>query len=1262
MAPKIDSSKLLPSVGSSSPSSSISSALVVYKKPNLAASIKPIEFKTGSAIIKRTKKDEKKDAEDINNKLALIQKVFKSELIVSKKKAEAKREDKEKTDFEEAEKKLESPKTKGLGLQSIPISIPNLGFMDRVNRFLFFTAAGWLLPKILDFLPKLEEFAKKFKDVAKFAGDMFEKLHGGFKILVKFGGDLKDKTIGFIKQIPGGEDFVKKLSGLDKQFNAFVDAAIVASILAGDIGLDLSKQLKKSGPGKPITTSLPEGQVKPGTAAGRYSYDAKRALVRKKYGDSAARIYDNEIRNGRSPLQALKNIERRYIGKGKIVAERMTGSLGGTLRGSTVIKGGVGRTARRGAIRAVGKANFKALAGPFAKLRGPLSHFLGNVAAPGVSAVIGEMDARQRFSSGDNVGGWMARISAILDTFAAAVGVAGIVTSALALTGVGAAVPAALVTAAGVAKTLSIGISGILFIRDLVKIFFPKVPMFSKGGRIVRKYQGGGTTRGGVSTNKPITRTVRLKKPRPQKIRPSKSKPGKDVGGESKIKKLYPDPKVTGVMPLNEWLATDSAGTYQQYVDRAKDSAKKAKANPYKVLTTASEKFKELPMGLGNIIGAAVDSSLGERVDVKRAVKQFSSGLNYLFENYINQKSNSVTAAFARDMNSFAEGGVVPYSEQSGGVKNSMNFGEMISKILEPAITSKINSILDTIKKEVQKKGVGSGSDEGAGGDGGAGDTGDGVSVKSIDITGFSSEDIDALGRMIQAESGGESDLGKAAVMNVILNRYRLARAGKGYIPRGKTKDNVTIRDILYAPSQFSPISDGRFARTSSASGKSALAKAISSGGNDPQKFKEKLMAAGLNEDDANYVVVSSSFSNPSFRNSRPFNTREVRVGNHVFQESPNARLLSPGQKFEARVVLESPGEINSRILRAAKELKGMDTTSGPGGGNVSCVWAVNKVFARAGVATPWGSAQSTDQVISGLDRNKWRRVSTRDARPGDVWVYDANDGRRGHVGIMMDNGKVLSNSSHQGRFAWEATPSELLSRYPANGLTPAGGAFYRAPGSSTATQLSPSQTQQRLRPTARLIDIQNQVTNMTERAPVIVPGVGRVILKRNQSGTLIKEYYDKNNKKLKDADEFFRLIDPSWGQLRQSTAQAILPQSQTEGSVAQSLMPSSETSFTGGSVAQSLMPPSTSDSTSIQAAFRGGPIARSQSKLPIPNSYASYENSYGNGESMIAIQPIIIRQTIPMSSRSRDDVIMFPVPVPVNSSSGTEYNRSRGY
>jgi murein DD-endopeptidase MepM/ murein hydrolase activator NlpD len=173
-----------------------------------------------------------------------------------------------------------------------------------------------------------------------------------------------------------------------------------------------------------------------------------------------------------------------------------------------------------------------------------------------------------------------------------------------------------------------------------------------------------------------------------------------------------------------------------------------------------------------------------------------------------------------------------------------------------------------------------------------------------ISIGNFSAEDIDLLGRMIHAEAGGESDLGKAAVLAVILNRWRLIKSGQvtpgTFLTQG-TKDTITLKDILYGKNQFEPVSNGSLNRTTSEQGKLALEKAIRANGNDPQKLYNNLIAQKYSPEDAEYITKAAFFAttpNSSFM-------RAVRLGGHVFQQARNAQFKGGIQQIpsvEAKV------------------------------------------------------------------------------------------------------------------------------------------------------------------------------------------------------------------------------------------------------------------------------------------------------------------------------------------------------------------------
>jgi len=634
MAKITNPSKLLPSAKST--------AITRVGKPNILAKTSPL---SKGLLAKR----ENKDATDANNKLVKVDKFLKSDLIVSKKKAEVKRKETEKEDFAEAEKKLETPQSKKFKLPGI--SLPSLGFMDRVKRFIFFTALGWALPKILEFLPKLQGFANIIGGVYNFAEGLFGKLFDGFMSLVKFGGDLKDKTLGFIATAKAGVggNYQKEFDKLEKQFNTFVNASIIAGVLAADIGGaavdEFNKQRKKGQKPEP---------GKPGSKAG---------------AKAGSKVTTG--RGGEKP----KGKPKVTTGKGGKVPSWWN----------------------------------KMLRGPFAKLKGPLSKFAG-AAVPGLGAAVGAADAKARFAAGDKIGGSIASVSAGIDG----------ISTILALTGVGAVVAVPL-------SVVSMGLDAILLINDIGKVIKETWPMmgwlptFRGGGRVVRKYQGGGTTRGGRPVGAPKRRGITPRKRRTVfKLTPPKSQPGKDIGGEKEIKKLYPDPdKMMTLDEFNRSPMGQGSYNYNMYKDDFKKRTKKP--NPYKALTGTAKILKDIPL-VGGLMGAAVDIALGQKPDV-RVYRSIASGIGSLVESLANQKTNQSITSLMRDIRGFAEGGSVPTSRQLRTDTKSLSSGDLISKLLETTIIQKVNDAIQNLEKELNLKG-GKGKDgEGPPGPPGEGET-----------------------------------------------------------------------------------------------------------------------------------------------------------------------------------------------------------------------------------------------------------------------------------------------------------------------------------------------------------------------------------------------------------------------------------------------------------------------------------------------------------------------------------------------------------
>jgi len=436
----------------------------------------------------------------------------------------------------------------------------------------------------------------------------------------------------------------------------------------------------------------------------------------------------------------------------------------------------------------------------------------------------------------------------------------------------------------------------------------------------IQKKDNGGLVQRKTSRISPRRRT-RIQAPI-QKISTKKIQPGKDVGGKKKIEKLYPNPesKLFGFIPVPgdfSWLDFIFGGN-----QRDKKKAKPGNIpNALKALVNTGETLGKSGDWVGALMKAGIQVALGEIPDVK----SIASAITQVVMSARTPAMEGINA-IRKEIQGFADGGLV--ATNSSYYQNNTI---LLERALEGTIKKRVDDALNSVRKEVRKRGP-TGRDEmlqrnrqrpgtekppatapSAGESAGA-------SISKISMGDLSEQDIDALGRMIAAESQNQPKIGKAGVLSVILNRYRLAKAGKGYLPAGKTKDNVTIRDILYAPNQFSPITDGRFDRTSSSAGRKALEDAISGGGNDPKKLKELLIKEmKLKESDAETVVRATAFSNPKTRGSRPFNTPEVAVGDHSFQESPNVRIKDFPGAIKADVKKEVPqysGNLTNKFLK----------------------------------------------------------------------------------------------------------------------------------------------------------------------------------------------------------------------------------------------------------------------------------------------------------------------------------------------------------
>jgi predicted chitinase len=113
-------------------------------------------------------------------------------------------------------------------------------------------------------------------------------------------------------------------------------------------------------------------------------------------------------------------------------------------------------------------------------------------------------------------------------------------------------------------------------------------------------------------------------------------------------------------------------------------------------------------------------------------------------------------------------------------------------------------------------------------------------------------------------------------------------------------------------------------------------------------------------------------------------------------------------------------GSMQQRIYQAARQSYGMSSRSGPGGGNVACAWAVNKVLNKSGISTIGKNPNLVFSVRDALEAGRGQQISRSQASAGDL-VLAMGSGSRQHIGICMNQGctQVLSNSSSRKSFSW---------------------------------------------------------------------------------------------------------------------------------------------------------------------------------------------------------------------------------------------------
>ena len=848
MAKITNPSKLLPSAKSTS--------ITKIGKSNFTSPLK-IAKKSTSITKGLLGESNQKDAVDVNNKLVKVEKFFQSDLLVSKKKAETKRKEKEKEEFKKEEEKLEAPKeAKKFNLPSL--SLPGMSFLDRIKRFLFFTALGWLFTKFQDQLPKLLGVVKLISGVYGVVENTFKFLLSSFVGFVESGYDAYDKIRGIAKSI-GGEKAQKDFDNLSGKLNEYINYALIGGMaLTGAIDA-FGKEINK---GKGSGTSPGRGA----SSGGNVGIGGK--------GAGRSRVIDSSV-------------ARRYTDRyGRGAATRKFGGEGVRSLGGRYGRSGASNLARKGAVSLLGKGGTKAVlkfTRPFLK-RLPL---IGALIDFGLSVAMGEPLGRAAFKA------------------------------------IGAGILGAIGTGFGGPLGAIIGgFAGDWAGGKLYDIFFGnKKPQ----GKVQRTQGGGSVTRGGKPQGRGPSRTLKITQRRPPKIKPKQSQPGKDVGGKKKIRELYPDPSaridIEGEQKGAWWNLLPPLSADATAEQKAQREAKiKALPNPYKALTNTAKVLKDIPFGIGALMGGAVDIALGQKLP-KDAIKGLSGGISYLITSIANRQISASISNIEKEVSKMQTGGVIKPRDLTKS--SEVGPAEGITKALDNLIYQKVDEAIREVQKQLMPGKYSEFKKDTAGEKGKEGtelDTSPG-SMGSVKVT-SESPDFWLLVTAALFENGKPDDGYQGAVdaAQAIYNRVSLPGWPK------------SIKEVILQPGQFQPVSDyggvNEWGKINSKETAIAFAKKYKGyTGNIVEKIAAALLDRSKQEKARTFVGPRDNFRSESFEKKYDDldNSTEVSRYGHTFGFEPrgaNIGRFKKGKLMAAEVNKEVvKGKIDESTPAAGTEL-----------------------------------------------------------------------------------------------------------------------------------------------------------------------------------------------------------------------------------------------------------------------------------------------------------------------------------------------------
>ncbi len=389
----VSSQKLLPQTGGGALAVTRPTAnLVPYKKPPAGALAKQPEGKEE----KDSKPSLEEDVAEIRVKTKKIEKIIGRTLKLNKKtmRFEARQNQKD------LREKNENKKEKKLSGIKMPqgISIPKIGFLERLKNFIGTVLLGRILYLLVGSAPQLLGFLKFIVPIGKFIADVVGGLTDKLVSAITFGYKVKDKVEEVTKNLFGDEG-LKKFKDFQGFFTKFMNLALIAVMIAGTTASDTGfNRGRDRGRGRDLS-----GRRTSRSSQQRY----RRRFGDKKYAERFGRRNLRRLTKGESlakrGAQASRGAQsgvQKFVQKGVTkVAGKAVGKIAGKIPivgplidfgvRAFIFKEPLGKAAAAAVGAAAGQALGTFLGGAIGGIVGSVVPFIGNLLLGGAGATVG---------------------------------------------------------------------------------------------------------------------------------------------------------------------------------------------------------------------------------------------------------------------------------------------------------------------------------------------------------------------------------------------------------------------------------------------------------------------------------------------------------------------------------------------------------------------------------------------------------------------------------------------------------------------------------------------------------------------------------------------------------------------------------------------------------------------------------------------------------------------------------------------------------